>query len=139
MKSFVHFIQFFKCSSLCKWTPQYIQILCYIINKYICKKKTTLKIDNMHGVQDLLFPNMKYHYHGQDGNYNYKITSDSYVIVKKKRTKILLMSTQLQSSISRHKKSLHYYITTLLYKRQWNITTWLTSCVAVFGVFLTSM
>lgn len=58
----------------------------------------------MHGVQDLLFPNMKYHYHGQDGNYNYKITSGSYVIVKRKRTKILLMSTQLQSSISRHKK-----------------------------------
>lgn len=57
-------------------------------------------------------------FHGQDGNYNYKITSDSYVIVKRKRTKILLMSTQLQSSISRHKKSLHYNITTLLYKRQ---------------------
>lgn len=72
----------------------------------------------MHGVQDLLFPNMKYHYHGQDGNYNYKITSDNYVIVKRKRTKILLMSTQLQSSISRHKKKIALLHIIELYKCQ---------------------
>lgn len=51
------------------------------------------------------FQKMEYHYHGQDRNYKYKSTSDNYVIMKRKHMKILLMSTQLQSSISRHKKN----------------------------------
>lgn len=78
----------------------------------------------MHGVQDLLFPNMKYHYHGQDGNYNYKITSDSYVIVKKTHENTVNVNPIAIKYKSSQKKFalLHYYLALQTPMKYYNMT-----------------
>lgn len=78
----------------------------------------------MHGVQDLLFPNMKYHYHGQDGNYNYEITSDSYVIVKKTHENTVNVNPIAIKYKSSQKKFalLHYYLALQTPMKYYNMT-----------------